>query len=80
MASEMSTKPNITHTRCHINKQQRVWCLYHSQSIHVNNVWKCSIRCMSNMPNKTVFRFVKTHANENDTQINEHKKTGIFIH
>jgi hypothetical protein len=75
----MSIKPNITHTRCHINKQQRVWGWRHSQSIQVNVVWKCSIQCMSNMPNKTVFRFVKTHAKENDTQITKQKKTGIFI-
>ena len=54
-ASEMSIKPNITHTRCHLNKQQRLGGWRYSQSIQVNIVWKCSIWYTSNTPNKNVF-------------------------
>ena len=65
--------PYYTYQMSH-KETTKLWCWHHSQSIHVNIVWKCSIRCMSNMPNKNVFRFVKTHAKENDTQITKQKR------
>jgi hypothetical protein len=78
MVPEMSVKPNITHTRCHINKRKE------SGVDVIHRLYKLRL-CRSavigvlHMANQTVFSFVKKQAKENHTQTIKKKKIGILL-